>query len=51
MHRLGHAHNDLNPENIMLNIEDRPVVSDMSSAKLLESELFQMGTSGWNYGV
>ncbi|KAF3810264.1 hypothetical protein GCG54_00002722 [Colletotrichum gloeosporioides] len=50
LHHLGFAHNDLNPENIVLDEQDRPVIIDMGSAKLFGSELSQMGTPDWNDG-
>lgn len=50
LHSLGIAHNDLNPSNIMLDGEGRPVIIDLGSAQPLGKELTQMGTPGWNDG-
>lgn len=50
LHSLNLAHNDLNPHNIVMNSQDRPVVIDMGSCKPLGEELSQMGTPDWNDG-
>ncbi|KPM41375.1 hypothetical protein AK830_g5195 [Neonectria ditissima] len=50
LHSLGLAHNDINPENIMLDDQDRPVIINMGSCKRLGEDLYQIGTPGWNDG-
>lgn len=50
LHPLGLAHNNLNPENIMVDEQDRPAIIDMASCMPLEEEQYQMGTPGWNDG-
>ncbi len=50
VHSLGLAHNDLNPWNIMLDEQDRPVIIDMGSCKPLGEKLHEMGTPDWNDG-
>lgn len=50
LHGLGLAHNDLNPENIMMDEQDRPVIIDMGSAKRFGEHMSQGGTPDWNDG-
>ncbi|KAK7428193.1 hypothetical protein QQZ08_005259 [Neonectria magnoliae] len=50
LHSLGLAHNDINPENVMLDDQDRPVIIDMASCKQFGEDLYQLGTPGWNDG-
>lgn len=47
MHALGLAHNDLNPSNIGLNEDDRPIVIDLGSCKRFGEGLLSAGTPGW----
>jgi serine/threonine protein kinase len=47
IHRLGLAHNDLNPSNIGLNKQDHPVIIDWGSCKGFGEELLSAGTPGW----
>jgi len=50
LHSLGLAHNDLNPEYVMLDEQGRPVIIDMGSCKPLGQKLHQGGTPDWNDG-
>lgn len=50
LHSLGYAHNDLTPNNVMADAEDRLVIIDLGSAVPLGQPLFQGGTWGWNDG-
>lgn len=47
MHSLGWAHNDLNPANIVLTREGRPILIDFDSARRIGEELSSRGTKGW----
>lgn len=47
LHSLGLAHNDLNPMNIALDENDRPVILDFGSCKRFGSPLSSGGTPGW----
>lgn len=48
MHSLGWAHNDLNPANIVLTREGRPILIDFGSARRIGEELASSrGTKGW----
>lgn len=47
IHRLGLAHNDLNPSNIGLNEQDHPVIIDWGSCKGFGEGLLSAGTPGW----
>lgn len=50
LHSLGYAHNDLNPNNVMVDAEDRLVIIDLGAAMPLGQFLHQGGTAGWNTG-
>ncbi|KAF2210259.1 hypothetical protein CERZMDRAFT_45687 [Cercospora zeae-maydis SCOH1-5] len=47
IHGLGLAHNDINPSNIALDANDRPVIIDWGSCKHFGAELLSAGTPGW----
>lgn len=48
LHRLGLAHNDINPSNIVMDSENRPVIIDFDSARPIGEELgSKAGTVGW----
>ncbi|RSL69731.1 hypothetical protein CEP54_002108 [Fusarium duplospermum] len=47
LHSLGFAHNDLNPSNVMIDAEDRPIIIDLGAATPLGQVLHQGGTPGW----
>ncbi|KAF7327362.1 Protein kinase domain-containing protein [Mycena kentingensis (nom. inval.)] len=50
LHSLGYAHNDINPRNIMLAQDGRPVLIDFDSAMKLGEPLGIKGaTFGWEY--
>ncbi|KAL6365569.1 hypothetical protein LRP88_01569 [Fusarium phalaenopsidis] len=50
LHSLGFAHNDLNPNNVMVDAEDRLIIIDLGAAMPLGQFLHQGGTAGWNDG-
>lgn len=47
LHSLQLAHNDLNPSNIAVNKQDKPVVLDFGSCKKFGEQLKSGGTPGW----
>lgn len=47
LHSLGLAHNDLNPMNIALDTQDRPVILDFGSCRPFGEKLLSAGTPGW----
>lgn len=48
LHRIGMAHNDINPTKIMVNESGIPVLVDFDSCKELGKPLtFSQGTPGW----
>lgn len=47
LHSLGLAHNDINPENIMIDAERRPVLIDFGSCRPFGERLLTGGTVGW----
>ncbi len=48
LHSLGLAHNDLNPENIMVNEADgMPILIDFGSCRPFGGRLLTLGTKGW----
>ncbi|EED11921.1 conserved hypothetical protein [Talaromyces stipitatus ATCC 10500] len=47
LHRLGLIHNDINPRNIMISEDDRPIIIDFDSCKPEGEELGKPGTPGW----
>jgi serine/threonine protein kinase len=49
-HSLGIAHNDVNPNNIMLDEGDRPVIVDFGGCMPFGEKLTESGTPGWNEG-
>lgn len=50
LHSLGFAHNDINPANIVLDINDKPIIIDFGSSMKFGEELQEHGTPGWNEG-
>lgn len=50
LHQLGLAHNDINPHNIMMDSDDKPVIIDLGSCKPIGQVLTELGTPGWNDG-
>lgn len=50
LHSLGVAHNDLNPRNILLDENDRPVIFDLGSCKAFGEKLTEGGIPKWNDG-
>ena len=47
LHSLGLAHNDLNPSNIALDDNDRPIIIDFGSCNTFGDTLWSAGTQGW----
>ncbi|KAG8630493.1 hypothetical protein KVT40_002112 [Elsinoe batatas] len=47
LHSLGLAHNDINPMNVLLDEEQRPIIIDFGSCKPFGEELLSAGTPGW----
>ena len=47
LHSLGLAHNDVNPNNVMLDEAGDPVLIDFGSCQPFEGRLMQAGTTGW----
>jgi serine/threonine protein kinase len=47
LHRLGMVHNDINPRNIMIDEDDKPIIIDFDSCRLEGEELGKPGTPGW----
>jgi serine/threonine protein kinase len=47
LHSLGYAHNDINPNNIMVGQDDTPTIVDFSSCQLFGKDLITGGTPGW----
>ena len=47
LHSLQLAHNDLNPSNIAVNKQDKPVILDFGSCKRFGDQLNSGGTPGW----
>lgn len=48
MHSLGWAHNDLNPNNILMADDGTPILIDFNSAKLIGDKMTtSRGTKGW----
>ncbi len=47
LHSLGLAHNDLNPNNVMLDKAGDPVLIDFGSCQPFGGRLMQAGTIGW----
>ena len=47
LHSLGLAHNDINPENIMVNKRWQPVLIDFGSCRPFGERLMTAGTPGW----
>ncbi|KAF5000376.1 hypothetical protein FGRMN_1844 [Fusarium graminum] len=48
LHGLGLAHNDINPNNIMLDAGDNPVIIDFDSCKPEGEHLLKRGTPNWS---
>lgn len=47
LHSLGLAHNDINPENIMVGPDDMPILIDFGSCGTFGKRLMSQGTEGW----
>lgn len=47
IHSLGLAHNDINPDNIMIGEDGLPVLLDFGSCAPYEQVLQSLGTEGW----
>ena len=47
LHSLGYAHNDLNPMNVAMDKDDKPVVLDFGSCGKFGEALSSGGTPGW----
>ena len=47
LHALGYAHNDLNPMNVAMDRDDRPVILDFGSCRKFGETLLSGGTPGW----
>jgi hypothetical protein len=47
LHALGYAHNDLNPMNVAMDKDDRPVILDFGSCRKFGEALLSGGTPGW----
>ena len=47
LHSLGLAHNDINPENIMITFEKLPILIDFGSCQEFGKRVLTQGTPGW----
>ena len=47
LHFRGLAHNDLSPNNIMVNHGDTPIIIDLGSCRPFGQKLLTTGTVGW----
>ncbi|KAK1473094.1 hypothetical protein CCUS01_05701, partial [Colletotrichum cuscutae] len=47
VHSLGLAHNDINPDNIMMGKDGMPVLIDFGSCAPYGQNLQSLGTDGW----
>lgn len=47
LHSLGLAHNDINPENIMVSQNKAPILIDFGSCQPFGKRLMTLGTEGW----
>ncbi|KII95748.1 hypothetical protein PLICRDRAFT_34691 [Plicaturopsis crispa FD-325 SS-3] len=47
IHSLGLVHGDINPENIMMDEEDRPVIIDFDACRKVGERLDKCGTTPW----
>lgn len=47
IHSMGLAHNDINPDNIMIDDDELPVLIDFGSCALFGQPLQSLGTEGW----
>ncbi|KAL7944024.1 kinase-like domain-containing protein [Trichoderma barbatum] len=47
LHSLGLIHNDINPRNIMMNADGKPVIIDFDSCKREGEKLVKCGTPDW----
>lgn len=50
LHGLGLAHNDISPNNIMMDSENKPIIIDFDSAKPIGEQLVKGGTMIWLLG-
>lgn len=50
LHSLGLVHNDVNPNNIMLDEQDVPILIDFNSCQWEGGSLYGTGTPGWTDG-
>ena len=46
-HSLGSAHNDINPKNLALDKNDKPVPPDLGSCRRFGEQLVSAFTPGW----
>lgn len=51
LHSLDLAHNDINPENILVNKDGLPVLIDFGSCQPPKKRLLTLGTPGWAYDI
>ncbi|KAI6080562.1 kinase-like domain-containing protein [Hypoxylon rubiginosum] len=51
LHGMGLAHNDINPDNILLDNDQNPVLIDFGSCQPFGKRLQTLGTPGWTDGV
>ncbi|KAF2253441.1 hypothetical protein BU26DRAFT_515796 [Trematosphaeria pertusa] len=49
LHSIGLAHNDINPENVMVNEQDMPILIDFGSCQPPRKRLLTSGTVGWTW--
>ncbi|KAK6080867.1 hypothetical protein SCUP234_04965 [Seiridium cupressi] len=47
LHEIGLAHNDINPDNIMIKTDGTPVLVDFGSCQPVGTRLQSLGTVGW----
>jgi serine/threonine protein kinase len=47
LHQLGLAHNDINPNNVMVEAEDMPILIDFGSCQPFGKRVLTGGTVGW----
>lgn len=47
LHSLGLAHNDINPENVMMSQDKTPILIDFGSCQSFGKRVMTQGTQGW----